>query len=203
MTIPTDLSEYSAFETLRNGRVIEIRALRTDDRDELLRTVERTSAESLYLRFFSPRRTFSEKEISDFLSVDFVNIVALVAVAKESRHPVIAGACRYAVIEPGQAEVAFGLQDQYQGQGIASAFMRHLVAIARSAGIEEFHADVLPGNLAMLKVFEKSGLDISMTREEGIVHLVMRLHPSISAGPAGLAKKGELIAEEDIRGTHD
>jgi len=203
MTLPTDLSKYSAQEKLRNGRVIEIRALRLDDREEVLEAVQRMSEESLQRRFFSSRRTFSEKEINKFFEVDFINVVALTAVTEESGHPIIAGACRYMVFEPGRAEVAFGLGDKYQGQGIASAMLRHLTEIARSAGIEEFHADVLPGNLAMLKVFEKSGLDISTTREEGTVHVIMRLHPSISAGAAALSKKGESIEEKESRRTHD
>jgi RimJ/RimL family protein N-acetyltransferase len=203
MISPSDLSGYSAFEKLRNGRVIEIRALRPDDRDEVLETVQRMSMESLRRRFFAPRRTFSQKEIDKFFEVDFINVVALTAVTEESGRPVIAGACRYMVFEPGRAEVAFGLEDKYQGQGIASAMLRRLTEIARSAGIEEFHADVLPGNLAMLKVFEKSGLDISTTREEGTVHVVMRLHPAISAGPAALSKKGESIEEKESRRTHD
>jgi hypothetical protein len=59
--------------------------------------------------------------------------------------------------------------------GIASLMMRHLSAIARAADISEFHADVLPGNLAMLKVFEKSSLGLSTTRDGGTVHVVIKL----------------------------
>lgn len=54
--------------------------------------------------------------------------------------------------------------------------MRKLVAIAREAGLDELHADVLPGNLAMLKVFERSGLEISTKRDQDTVHLTLRLH---------------------------
>ncbi len=187
MKLPTDLSKYSAVETLRNGRVVEIRAVRPDDRDELLRTVDRTSTESLRRRFFSPRRTFSKEQVDKFFDVDFVNHVALAVIVEENGRRAIAGGCRYIVIGPGRAEVAFGLEDRYQGQGIASAMLRRLIGIALSAGIKEFHADVLPGNLAMLKVFEKSGLEVSTTRDEGIVHIVMRLHPAIAAGPAALS----------------
>jgi hypothetical protein len=50
---------YSAVEVLRDGRRIEIRALRKDDRAELLDAVERTSAQSLYRRFFGAKRYFS------------------------------------------------------------------------------------------------------------------------------------------------
>ena len=50
----------SAFETLRDGWRVEIRALRPDDRQALAATVGRTSAQSLYRRFFAVRRSFSE-----------------------------------------------------------------------------------------------------------------------------------------------
>ena len=48
--------------------------------------------------------------------------------------------------------------DEYQRQGIGAALMRHLVTIARGAGLKELIAEVLPDNAPMLKVFEKSGL---------------------------------------------
>ncbi len=49
-------AHYSAFETLRDGRPVEIRALRPDDRADLVAAVARSSAVSLYRRFFAVRR---------------------------------------------------------------------------------------------------------------------------------------------------
>ncbi len=72
MTDSTDLSRYSALETLRDGRVIEIRAIKPEDREGLLNVVDRASKESFYRRFFSAKRDFSEKEIDYFMDVDFV-----------------------------------------------------------------------------------------------------------------------------------
>ena len=46
------VEKYSAIETLRGGRRIEIRALRPDDRADLIAAVGRTSTQSLYRRFF-------------------------------------------------------------------------------------------------------------------------------------------------------
>jgi len=70
----------------------------------------------------------------------------------------IAGGARYVVIKPGQAEVAFAVVDQFQGQGVGSALLRHLSSLARKAGLQEFVAEVLAENVPMLKVFEKVGL---------------------------------------------
>jgi RimJ/RimL family protein N-acetyltransferase len=170
-----EAANYSAFETLRDGRRAEIRALRPDDRADFIAAVARSSAQSLYRRFFAVKRSFTEMEIDYFLSVDFVNHVALVAVVDEPGPPVIAGGARYVVVEPGKAEVAFAVVDQYQGQGLGAALMHHLAAIARRAELKELIAEVFPDNVPMLKVFEKSGLPLNIKREPQVVHVALRL----------------------------
>src|SRR6516165_5715794 len=170
-----EAANYSAFETLRDGRRVEIRALRPDDRADLIAAVARSSAQSLYRRFFAVKRDFAEPEVEFFLNVDFLDHVALVAIADESGRRVIAGGGRYIVVESGKAEVAFAVVDQYQGQGIGATLMHHLAAIARGAGLKELIAEVLPDNVPMLKVFERSGLPLSTKRKPQVVHVALRL----------------------------
>ncbi|HWW33681.1 MAG TPA: GNAT family N-acetyltransferase [Xanthobacteraceae bacterium] len=171
----TTVAEFSTIEVLPSGQRVEIRALTPADREDMLAAVGRTSTQSIYRRFFNVRRHFSEAEISFFLNPDSVRHVALVAVAEEGGTPVIAGGGRYVVINPGQAEVAFAVVDQFQGQGIATALLRHLSSIARKAGLQEFVAEVLPENTAMLKVFEKIGLEATTRRESQTIHIVLKL----------------------------
>ena len=170
-----EVAKYSANEQLRDGRKIEIRALKPEDQAGLLAAVERASTQSLYRRFFGVRRNFSEKEVAFFLKVDFVKHVALVAVATEGGRPVIIAGGRYIVERPGVAEVAFAVIDEYQGQGIGAALLHHLATIARGAELAEFTAEVLPENTPMLKVFEKSGLKADTKREAGAVHVTLQL----------------------------
>ena len=170
-----DVAKYSAVETLANGRSIEIRALRPDDRDKYVTAVGRTGPQSLYRRFFGVKRHFTEDEIVFFVNVDFIDHVALVAVADEDGHPAIVGGGRYVVSAPGKGELAFMVVDRYQGQGIGAALMRHLILIAREAGLRELTAEVLPNNKAMLKVFEKSGLRRSTKREPGSTQVTLQL----------------------------
>jgi ribosomal protein S18 acetylase RimI-like enzyme len=171
----SNAADYSSVEALRNGGRVEIRALRPDDQANLLAAVGRTSAQSLYRRFFGAKRNFTEKETAFFVNADFVSHVALVAVVDDGGRPAVAAGGRYVVVSQGKAEVAFMVVDQYQGQGIGAALMRHLVAIARDAGLAELVAEVLPDNIAMLKVFEKSGLKVSTRREPRVVHVIMQL----------------------------
>jgi RimJ/RimL family protein N-acetyltransferase len=172
-----EAATYSATETLRDGRRVEIRALKPEDRDGLLAAVGRAGARSLYLRFFAVKRSFSEQEIDFFANVDFVGHVALVALTDEgdAGEPTIVGGGRYIVVEPGRAEVAFVVVDAYQGQGIGAALMRHLAAIGRSAGLRELIAEVLAENAPMLKVFERCGFPVSTARESDVVHVTIRL----------------------------
>jgi RimJ/RimL family protein N-acetyltransferase len=170
-----EAAKYSAIETLRDGRRVEIRALRPEDRDDLAAAVGRVSTQSLYRRFFAVKRHFTEQETAFFVEVDFVDHVALVAVVEEDGRPVIVAGGRYIVVQPGQAEVAFVVIDEYQGQGVAAALMRHLVTIARAAGLRELVAEVLPDNAAMLKVFERSGLPLRTRREPQVVHVTLQL----------------------------
>jgi len=170
-----ELASYSAVESLRDGRRVEVRALRPEDRDDLIAAVRRIGTDSLYRRFFAVKREFSEKETAFFVNVDFVNHVALIAVVEEGGKPVIAGGGRYIVVNPGQAEVAFAVVDEYHGQGIGTTLMRHLTAIARRAGLRELIADVLPDNRQMLKVFQKCGLAMSTRRESDSLHVTLQL----------------------------
>ena len=112
----------------------------------------------MFQRFLAFLRGFTEKEIDYFVNVDFVNHVALVALVEEDGRSTIVGGARYIVLEPGRAKIAFAVDDPHQELGIGPLLMRHLAVIARQAGLEELIAYILPGNVAMLKVFEKSGL---------------------------------------------
>jgi len=109
------------------------------------------------------------------VNVDFVNHVALVALINEEGRSVIAGGGRYIVVQPGQAEVAFIVVDEYQGRGIGRALTHHLTSIARAAELRTFIAEVLPENTFMLQLFKTSGLPLSMTREGQVVHVTIRL----------------------------
>jgi RimJ/RimL family protein N-acetyltransferase len=180
---------YSAVERLRDGRQVEIRALGPADRAGLLDAVAQMSEEARYRRFFAPKRTFSEREIEFYVNVDFVSHVALVAVLEEGGRPVIAGGARYIASEPGRAEIAFAVDDPHQGLGIATRLMRHLVKIARAAGLAELHAEVLPDNTPMLAVFARSGLPMRQTRDGGVVHVALALAGDRPAAPPDAQKE--------------
>ena len=58
---------------------------------------------------------------------------------------------------------------------MAHALVRHLVIVAREAGLHELVAEVLPENKSMLHLFQTSGLPVSVVSEPEVVHLTMQL----------------------------
>jgi RimJ/RimL family protein N-acetyltransferase len=166
---------YAERQQLRDGISIEVRALKPEDEAGMLAAIERTGVQSLQRRFFVMKREFSEKERNFFMKVDFTNHVALVAVAQENGRPTIIGGGRYIVFEPQRAEMAFVVVDAWQGRGIGSILMRHLIKIAGDSGLKELTAEVLPENAAMLKVFGKFSFKPASRRDPQTVHLALKL----------------------------
>jgi RimJ/RimL family protein N-acetyltransferase len=168
-------AKYSVVETLRDGQRMLIRALKPEDRDDFIAAAHGLTSLSLRRRFFGEKRQFTEAEQDFFLNADFIGHVALVAIVEEAGRPVIAGGGRYVVVKPGQAELAFAVSDKYQGRGIGAALMHHLAAIARESQLRELIAEVLPENIAMLRVLERSGLRHSAKLESGTMHIALEL----------------------------
>ena len=174
MTLAKELSRYSVHETLRDGRKIEIRAIKPEDREELMKAIGRASDDSIYRRFFTLKRSFSENEVTLFLNIDFVKEVGLVVVLEEDGRPIIAGG-RYIVFNTGVGELAFVVDDAYQKQGIGSSLMRHLIAIARQSGLDKLHAEMLPDNETMFKMLEKTGLVTSTKKDKWSIEVTLGL----------------------------
>ena len=79
------------------------------------------------------------------------------------------------------AEVAFVVEEDYQGRGIASRLLAHLAALARSQSLTRFEADVLSQNSSMLAVFKRCGFPMRQRRDGGVIHLTLELAANDSA----------------------
>ena len=184
-----EVATFTSTERLRDRRSLTIRAIRPDDRGLLIDALRNVGPESRYLRFFSSKGKFTDDELTRATNVDFVNVVALVAVVEENGMDQIVGGGRYLRIgeagDGGRAEVAFLVDDAHQGLGIGSRLFRHLVAIAHASGIAQLEAEVLPANEGMLRLFSRSGLPVSRTVTPDAVHLTIDLAASRGDAPDG------------------
>src|SRR6516165_9943179 len=172
-----DPGNYNANETLRDGTVVAIRSIRRKDSSSVLTAFKSMDKESVYRRFFSPKKELSPAELEQLTDVDFSKVVALVVTTQSSKGELLIGGGRYAVEGPGasEAEIAFMTNCDYRGLGIASLILKHLVRIAREAGVSRFEAEVLAENQPMLAVFRRSGLPMQLKRDGSIFHVMLSL----------------------------
>ena len=110
------------------------------------------------------------------MKIDFTNHVALVAVAQEDGKPTIVGGGRYVVFEPQRAEMAFVVVDAWQGRGIGSMLMRHLIKIAGDAGLNGIDGGSSARERSDAEGVRKVRIQASCrTRDPQTVHLVLEL----------------------------
>ncbi len=186
-----ELARYQSAGALRDGTPVWVRAIRPDDRETLGAAFATLSERSVYHRFFQTKPALSESELRYLTELDFVRHVGLFALRGDAGSRELMGVGRFIRLsgEAGQdrAEVAFTVGDGYQGQGVATLLLRHLILLAARVGIRYFQAEVLPDNRAMLKVFEHSGVGWSELARDRKVHVTLDLSLFVGEGEPGEA----------------
>ena len=167
-----DRARWSTSIVLSDGDTAFLRPITTADAPRLLTFHERQPRDNLYRRFLSPKPTLTPKELDHFTNIDFHDRVALVV---EDRGDFIAWASYERWKARDDAEVAFMVDAEHQGRGIATIMLEHLAAIARSNGIERFTAEALSDNRAMLRVFSRAGWPVERHYDSGLTEIEFSL----------------------------
>ncbi len=157
---------------LRDGREMVSRPIERADAPRLIASFERLAPRSRRLRFFSPIRVLTPEMARQFAEVDFERNGAFVATFAGEREVRAVG--RYGTDASG-TEVAFVVEDDLQGQGIATHLLERLVELARARGIVRFTAHVLAENDEMLEVFRNSGLRVRVVSLGDVDRVVIEL----------------------------
>ncbi len=185
--MPIDVRHYAEAIVLRSGRSALLRAIHPDDRDRLAAAFLALEPESIYLRYFSYKRELTPADLDRLCAPDFRQRVVLVVTLGSSPDEIVIGSGGY-VVQPaadGQrvAEVAFVVEEDFHGEGIASKLLAVLIDIARQDGVTHFEAEVLARNAPMLQVFAHSGLPMRRTHsDDGVISVSMPLAVPTPAG---------------------
>jgi acetate---CoA ligase (ADP-forming) len=159
---------------LRDGSTMRFRPPVGDDADGLLAFFRELSDESLYLRFHG-HPSVAPRLVEPMLDPDWVERGALVGVKGER---IVAAANYVRLRDARAAEVAFAVADELQGRGIATRLLEQLASAAAGVGIEEFVAEVMLDNSAMLRVFADAGFATTRETVQGTAEVHLRLAPT-------------------------
>lgn len=164
--------------TLKNGLPVTLRELRPDDRERVAKAIRGLDAQSIYTRLFSHRKELTEAGLDRVMRVDPDREVVIVATTGAGADETVIGGGRYVVTADApvrKAEIAFTVEEDFHGQGIAGRLLQVLATVARDRGIAVFEADVLSENPSMLRVFERTGWPLRKRSEGGVVHFELGL----------------------------
>ena len=163
--------------TLKSGKVVEFRAIKPSDTEEMRRLFYRFSNTAVYYRYFSPLKVMPHNRMQHYASVDYHNTISIVAVIELEGAEKIIAEGRYVIHKniSTSADVAFVVDENYQGNSLASILFDMLKKEAVRRGINTFTADVIAENKAMMNVFEKSKSPLKASLESGAYSLTMSL----------------------------
>ncbi|MDR0181969.1 GNAT family N-acetyltransferase [Lysobacter arvi] len=124
-------------ETLRDRTKILIRPITANDRDAEKAFIEGLSDEARHYRFLGQVKSPSDSLLRQVTQLDYVHQVAFAAVVNDHLHERIVGVSRFSTDASGRnCECAVTVTDAWQHKGLGTVLMRHLIAVARSLGIE-------------------------------------------------------------------
>ncbi|MEJ2703575.1 MAG: GNAT family N-acetyltransferase [Sedimentisphaerales bacterium] len=162
--------ELKARFVLDDGTLINVRPMHPTDEKRVRGLFQSLSEQTKYYRFMSHAVKVPQKQIQNFVYIDYRSEMAIVGTIPEAHGEEIIAIGRY-FINPrtNRAEVAFVVHDHWQNRGIGTFMFKLLMNVARQNGIEGFTAEVLVENKPMLAVLSKGDGRLS-SKTEGRVH---------------------------------
>ena len=156
----------------KDGLKVRFRAIKPSDEEDMRRLFYRFSDQTVYRRFFYPIRTMPHHKMQQYVNIDYNWEMSVVALVGDPGEGTIIAEARYAKDEESAyGDVAFMVEEKYQGVGIATYLYEMLIRLAKERGFKGFTAEVLQINTVMMKVFEKGHMPITARLSDGLYRL--------------------------------
>jgi GNAT superfamily N-acetyltransferase len=155
------LAQYESSLTLKDGKEVFVRPIRTTDGDLLVDLFNRISPQSVYLRFLGHLHALPEELLHHFTHVDYESEFALVALAEEDEKDAIIAVARYAH-NPGEniTDLAIAVRDDWQRLGLGRAMLDRIIIIAKEHGIRRFVSMMDPRNSFIGQTLQRLGYTV-------------------------------------------
>ncbi|UCG11402.1 MAG: GNAT family N-acetyltransferase [Deltaproteobacteria bacterium] len=149
-------------------RVI-LRPVNPNDEGPLQEFFDALPRHGAYVRFLSVMRVFPRHNLQALLNIDYEKEISVVGVVGSIGAERVVALGRYLLDdETNMAEVDFAVRQEWQGKGVATYLLNHLVEIAKSKHIAGFIAYVDPENKSALAVFQNTGYVVHRSLKKSI-----------------------------------
>jgi acetyltransferase len=160
--------QYVATRRLKNGAEVLLRPIKAEDEGRFNELIKSLSAESMRFRFFEVFKEMTHETLTRYCNLDYDRQIAIVAELQQSNGQII-GAGRVIAEPDGKSgEFAVLVCDPWQGFGLGSLLMDHIINVAKDMRLERIFAHVLSNNYKMIRLSEKKGFKMEMLDEETV-----------------------------------
>jgi GNAT superfamily N-acetyltransferase len=167
-------AEFAQDATLRDGTPIHLRPIRPDDQESLIAFHDRLSGQTAYQRFFNVVKHLPAAWAHFLVNVDYDRRLALVAEHGDGPDRTLVAVARYDCSgQADAAEIAFVVQDDWQGRGLGRILLNALLAAAEARGIRRFRASVLASNARMLGLLTHATDVYERHTQAGVTELLL------------------------------
>jgi acetyl coenzyme A synthetase (ADP forming)-like protein len=181
MPPPYQDSAESGRLILRDGTTATVRPAHREDAESLGAFFRRLSDESRWHRFFSTAAPRADSLAALCDSSNPRETLTLLVHHSVDGKPQIIATGSYLAMEPGKAEVAFAVEDSYQGKGLGTLLLERLALLAIRYGITRFWAVTHTNNRGMLDVFRRSGFSVAEKPDGEVVEVDLSVIPSAAS----------------------
>ena len=185
-------AEVATRHTFGEDLEIRFRAIRPSDEEEMRRLFYRFSPEAIRFRYFAPIREMPHDRMQEYVNIDYERTLSVVGLDDAAAPGRIVAEGRFMrEADRPSAEIAFLVDEDYQGRGIASFLYRMLARLARDRGISRFTAAILSSNRKMLAVIERGPFPVVAELSEGVYGVAIALDGPETPGNPGAVPKPE------------
>ena len=178
---------------LRDGTLASVRPATAADRDALRQFFKGLSIESRRKRFFASGDA-PEAIVEQLCDASNPSrTTTLLARRQVDGTSQIIAAATYASVTDDVAEIAFAVDDRFQGKGISTLMLEQLAALAMARGFTRFHATTLADNDSMREVFRDSGFEIRSKSNGGAVDVQLALAPPLEGVLAAERRRHQAV----------
>lgn len=159
MTADPGVSEADV--TLRDGRVVHLRAILPPDEKEFLQAFARMSEEARYLRFMRTVREANVQRLREVLNSFPEGGSGIVATVPAEDGSDIVGSAVFFIEDPTTCEFSITVQSNFGGAGLATTLLTALIDVARKRGLATMEGFVLATNEPMLRLAKRIGFSVA------------------------------------------
>ncbi len=180
--------KYETRWTLQTGQEVLLRPIKPEDEPMWLEMFRGFSEESIRYRFFTVIKDTPHEMRVRYCNIDYDREIAIVVEITQDGKRQILGVGRLPIETGGKkGELAFIITDAWQGLGIGTKLVDHVLEVAKDMGVEEVYAFMLPDNYRAQALTKKMGFELVDT-PDGTVRGTLRFHEPSTPRPAGATK---------------